>query len=514
MNDQNDQQLLRSYAEQKSDSAFAALVERYVDLVHSAALRMSGDPHSAKDITQCVFVALSQNARQLTDRPTLAGWLHNTARNLTVKEIRSHIRRRTREQEAAAMNELLNSDSTANWEEIAPHLDAALGELSEPERDALLLRYFKNEDLRTVGATFGITDDAAQKRVSRAVERLREFFAKRGIPVGASGIAVAVSANAVQAAPVGLALAISTALTGTTLAATTTVTAAKTVAMTALQKTVVTTTIAVLVGVGVYEAHQASQLRQQTRALQIQQASLAEQLQQLANQQETNQLAAADANSSPKTDANELLRLRATVAKLRREAEELSAASKDAMIFQASVLDVLSNTPPIRTFVATAVVSVPWDQTVATGGWKTPNGKRALVLATVQRGENADQVSIKSRIIEYTEAGEKELGISNFLDENYQTPKGIITLDAKQAADFLGHIGNSSDISLTTEMTVITLSGRQAQIQSADMRQTPSGEKYSTGPIIHYVPTISGDRQSLQLVMLAQLNYRIPLPIP
>jgi RNA polymerase sigma factor (sigma-70 family) len=213
VNEQSDQELLRNYADRKSDSAFAALVERYVDLVHSAAFRMSSDPHSAKDITQCVFLALAQNAQQLTARSTLAGWLHNTARNLAAKEIRSHIRRRTREQEAAAMNKLLTADPAANWEDIAPHLDAALGELNESERDALLLRYFKNEDLRTVGVTLGISDDAAQKRVSRAVERLREFFAKRGITVGASGLVVVISANAVQAAPIGLALTISTAAT-------------------------------------------------------------------------------------------------------------------------------------------------------------------------------------------------------------------------------------------------------------------------------------------------------------
>ena len=156
MNNQTDQELLRHYIERKSDSAFGALVERYIDLVHSAALRMSGDPHSAKDITQCVFVALSQSARQLTDRSTLAGWLHNTARNLAAKEIRSQIRRRTREQEVAAMKELLATDDAANWEEIAPHLDAAVGELNEPERDAVLLRYFKNYDLRTVGTALGI----------------------------------------------------------------------------------------------------------------------------------------------------------------------------------------------------------------------------------------------------------------------------------------------------------------------------------------------------------------------
>ena len=331
MNEQSDQELLRNYVERKSDPAFATLVERYIDLVHSAAFRMSGDPHSAKDITQCVFVALSHNARRLTERPTVAGWLHNTARNLASKDIRSQIRRRTREQEAAAMNELLTTDSTANWEEIAPHLDAALGELSEPERDALLLRYFKNEDLRTVGATFGISEDAAQKRVSRAVEHLREFFAKRGITAGASGLVTVVSANAVQAAPVGLAITISTAaaLTGTTLATT----ATKAIAMTTLQKTVVTTTVAVLAGVGIYEARQASQLHNQIQAMQQQQSLQTEQFQQLQADfaMATNRLVDLLAqNSRLKSDSTqtELLKLRGELARVKSEAmnETTSAA--------------------------------------------------------------------------------------------------------------------------------------------------------------------------------------------
>ena len=295
MNDQTDQQLLRAYAEHKSEAAFAAIVHRYLDLVYSASFRMVNEAHAAKDVTQSVFVVLAQNARQLTDRPALAGWLHNTARNLAAKVVRSDVRRRAREQEAAVMNELLSAHPDANWENIAPHLDDALGELSEPDRDAVLLRNFKNHDLRTVGATLGISDDAAQKRVSRAVERLREFFAKRSVTVGTSGLVVVISANAVQAAPVGLAAAISTAaaLTGTTLATTTTVTATKAIAMTALQKTIVTATIAVLAGAGIYEARQASQLRDQVQTLQQQQAPLAEQIAQLQSEREeaVNQLA-------------------------------------------------------------------------------------------------------------------------------------------------------------------------------------------------------------------------------
>jgi hypothetical protein len=203
-----------------------------------------------------------------------------------------------------------------------------MSELDDTDRDAVLLRYFKNHDLRTVGATLGISDDAAQKRVSRAVERLREFFAKRGVTVGASGLAVVISANAVQAAPVGLALAISAAavLTGTTLATTATITATKAIAMTALQKTIVTATIAVLAGVGIYEARQASQLREQAQTLQQQQGLLGEKVRQLNHDYEdaTNRLAALrDDNERLNRNTPELLKLRGEVGFLRRQNSEL-----------------------------------------------------------------------------------------------------------------------------------------------------------------------------------------------
>src|SRR5207249_11759078 len=175
---------------------------------------MVRDPHLAEDVAQGAFVALAQNARQLTDRPVLSGWLHRTAQNLAANTIRSDVRRRAREQEAVAMNELHEPDAV--WEQIAPHLDNALGELSEADRDALLLRYFERKSAREMAQTLGTSEEAAQKRVSRAVERLREFFTKRGFTVGSSGLVVVISANAVQAAPVGLAVTISSAaaLTG------------------------------------------------------------------------------------------------------------------------------------------------------------------------------------------------------------------------------------------------------------------------------------------------------------
>src|ERR1017187_3492345 len=211
VNSLTDQQLLSDYAGQRTETAFSELVRRHVDFVYSAAVRMVRDAHLAEDVTQGVFVALAQNARQLTDRPVLSGWLHRTAQNLAANSVRADVRRRVREQEAAAMNELLSAEPDASWEDIAPQLDAALGELAEPDRDALLLRYFERKSAQEMAQILGISDEAAQKRVNRAVERLREVFSKRNVAVGASGLVVLISANAVESAPAGLAAAITTA---------------------------------------------------------------------------------------------------------------------------------------------------------------------------------------------------------------------------------------------------------------------------------------------------------------
>ncbi len=327
MNDQTDAQLLRAYAEHRSDPAFAELVRRHVDIVHSAARRMVCDSHLAQDVTQGVFLALASNAAQLTDRPVLSGWLHRTAQNIAAQTVRTDVRRRVREQEAAAMNELLSAEPDAPWEHIAPHLDTALGELSEADRDALLLRYFERKSASEMAQTLGISDEAAQKRVNRAVERLREFFAKRGLTVGASGLVVVISANAVQAAPVGLAITISAAaaLGGTTLA-TSTATATKAIAMTILQKAIVTVTITVLVGAGIYEARQASSQRSQVQTLQQQQAPLTEQIDQLTQERDT----ATNALTSMRDEierlnrnTGELLRLRAEISSLRQTTNAL-----------------------------------------------------------------------------------------------------------------------------------------------------------------------------------------------
>src|ERR1051326_643566 len=241
MQEQSDVQLLRAYADTGNDPAFREIVTRHADLVYSAALRQVGSSGVAGDVAQSVFTDLARKARpvaaKLTENSSLIGWLYRSTRFAALTVLRDDRRRLAHERQA--MEQLIaNSESTPEWEQIQPLLDEAMACLSDDDREAVLLRYFKNLNFRAVGSVLGVSDDAAQKRVSRAVEGLREFFAKRGVVVGASGLAALVSANAVQAAPAGLIATVSTAaLAGTTTLAATatttaTITATKAIAMT------------------------------------------------------------------------------------------------------------------------------------------------------------------------------------------------------------------------------------------------------------------------------------------
>ena len=241
MNQLTDQQLLRDYAERGSEAAFAELVRRYVDLIYSAAFRMVRDVQLAEDVTQSAFVACARDAGRLAAHPALAAWLHRTAQNLAAKTVRTEVRRSAREQDAFAMNQISTPAEADAWRQIAPDLDAALNELSEADREVLLLRYFQRKSAREMAGLLGTSEDTAQKRVNRAVNRLRDLFTAKGVTVDSDGLISGISANGVQTAPLGLTVAIGAAVAGLagTAAASTgaTLAAAKIITMTTLQKT-------------------------------------------------------------------------------------------------------------------------------------------------------------------------------------------------------------------------------------------------------------------------------------
>jgi uncharacterized protein (TIGR03435 family) len=217
-----DSELLQEFAENNSDEAFAALVTRHVNLVFSVALRQVGNPHHAEEITQAVFIILAKKAARVRHHRALSSWLFQTTRLTASNFLRSETRRLRREQEAY-MHSVLNESANDAWPKVAPMLDSAVANLSEKERQAILLRFYECKNLREVGNLLQINEGAAEKRVSRALEKLRKFFAKRGVSSTTAIIAGMISANSIQAAPAGLTKIISaatakgTAVSGSTL---------------------------------------------------------------------------------------------------------------------------------------------------------------------------------------------------------------------------------------------------------------------------------------------------------
>jgi len=163
MPEMDDITLLREYAETDSETAFAHLVGRYINLVYSTALRSVGNAHAAEEITQAAFIILSKKARNLSNRTILSGWLYQTTRLTAANFLRGEIRRQRREQEAY-MQSLLNEPEPEIWPQIAPLLDTAMELLGEKDRNAIVLRYFENKNLGEVGLALGASEDAAKMR--------------------------------------------------------------------------------------------------------------------------------------------------------------------------------------------------------------------------------------------------------------------------------------------------------------------------------------------------------------
>jgi len=316
-----DLELLASYAREKGDDVFAEIVRRHLDLVYGAALRQVRSPQLAEEVAQRVFLELARRASRLSSDTILAAWLYKVTHRIALNSVRAEVRRQAREQAALEMNAM--DPDTTDWKEIEPLLDEGMLSLDEKDRAAVLLRYFENKSLREVGQFFGASEDAAQKRVSRAVERLREFFVKRGLAMGAGSLAMAISANAAQAAPIGLSTAIATAVTAAS-ASTFAMTVAPLITMTKLQASLVGAFLAAGIATTAFvvERNAAARRREFAETLQAKEA----QLQELQSQNQR-LLAAARAPaavSASSGDPNELLRLRGEVARLRADARELA----------------------------------------------------------------------------------------------------------------------------------------------------------------------------------------------
>jgi len=313
----DDATLIRRYGSEGDEAAFAELVGRHVHLVWGAARRITGDGDLARDVAQTVFTDLARKASTLPERTILSGWLHRAACHAASNAVRSNVRRVQRERLAMNLAESTATEADPHAvETLQPLVDQALATLPDADRDALVLRFFGGRSLSQVGLALGLSDDAAQKRVSRALEKLREHFKSHGIAVSAGTVAAAVSVAGAETAP-----ALVTTGVVAAAAAAATVSAASWTASLALMKTPLALAAAVALGITVvWQSHSLSKLRQEN-------AGLAAELAQARS--------ATEARPAPVAvdleKDGELLRLRAKVAELTRQ-QKSTAKSAPAVV--------------------------------------------------------------------------------------------------------------------------------------------------------------------------------------
>jgi RNA polymerase sigma factor (sigma-70 family) len=443
MQDANDMDLVREFARHNSEAAFTELVRRHINLVYSVARRCTGNDGDAHDVTQAVFIILARKAAGLREKTLLTGWLYETTRFAGARLLRTNARRHAREQEAYMQSTLTEAGTDAVWMQLSPHLEAAMSKLAAADRALLVLRFYENKSGPEAAALLGIREDAAHKRVTRAIEKLRKVFAQRGVTLSGAAIAGAVSANSVQAAPVGLAAIVKAA----SLAAATTGTFSIFSFMT-MPKLKLALNAMVVGGVTIAFViqHQAQvKLRADNESLRQQITQL-----QTDNESLSNQLASAG-NSKSLSDEQftELLRLRGEVTRLRQ---------------QQKVLPVVTQL-------------------------KTNNSSSAQLI----------QFHLKARFVSFPTGSLQALGV-NWMSG---TPKtGLLT--EQQFKIIKEALQGASDVETLAEPELTTLNGRQSQMRATQLVSI-AGQPVEVGPTIDVVPYFSTNSSTLNLSLVASL---------
>ncbi len=370
------QRLLADYVENGSESAFRDLVSRYVDLVYSAAVRLvDGDTHLAEDVAQTVFLDLARQARTFSQGVMLGGWLHRHTCFVASKAMRRERRRQARERQSVEMN-AQQDHSAADLAQVAPILDEAINQLGAHDRTAILLRFFEQRDLRSVGEALGSTENAAQKRVTRALEQLRTLLMRRGVTLSAAGLATALAGEAVTAAPVGLAISISSAaLASAAASGGTTLTLVKLMTVTKLKAGIIGAVVVAGAATSFVIQHQAQvRLREGNQTLRHRVDRLAAENNRLANL-----LAQAGRSQALSQDQlSELMRLRGEAGELRKQQKEL-----EKLRVAVGVQRSAAAAPPSEATKADTIPKELW----AFSGYATPETALQSVAWAMSKGD-------------------------------------------------------------------------------------------------------------------------------
>lgn len=517
MND--DGELLSEYVREGSESAFGELVRRHIDLVYAAAVRVvGGDAHLAKDVVQMVFVDLARKAQSLPTKVLLAGWLYRHACFTASKAVRTERRRRERERIATNMNAPQENEKEPPREMIVPHLDAELNRLKRSDRDAVVLRFFKQQSFQMMSVGLGVSEGAAQMRVSRAVEKLRKALRKCGLTLTTGALVAGLSAEASVVAPGSWGIAVSTlSLAGAAAAAGTKFGFLSIMGAMNIKGTVAVGAALLGVATVVVQYRQLGQLREENRALRFQTAEL-ESLKEETARLQNGKIDPEEIDRLRKQQS-ELLRLRGETAGLRRELAEARSQKPGETKGAHPALD-LSKTEDsywVRNFTQELNANVPAGHTLLLGGWETNPGRRTFVLTSPARvdaagnvtaGPNGNQVVISSYIVERTEAAAHELGLSQLAPANGNREGVHQLFGNEKTKDLLKRLKETEGANILSSPRILTSSGTQGMVSITESFRAPNGHELHLGPEISILPNIDAKTDGIELAVKAEMNLR------
>jgi RNA polymerase sigma factor (sigma-70 family) len=496
---------LVDYQQNGSEDAFAYLVERYLPLVSAcAARRARGEPLLVEDIVQRVFIDFARKAKRMKPGGSLGGWLHRHTCFVAGTVMRGERRRRAREEQSEV--EMTESDSA--WRQISPIVDAAVDALGQKDRLAVVLRYFEQRDLRTVGAALGVTEDAAQKRVARALEKLRAVLVCRGVVLSAGALAGALANSGASAAPVISATAVATAALATAGASLSGFSVGNLIMM-SKAKLALAAMVAAGIGTTVIVKHltaiESEKTSLKNRAAQLEAASVAAGADQTVIRAEIERLRA---------DQRDAIKLRGDVVRLRQQIADanaaLLAAQKAALTAEAknraaTATPEPAEVPEIRTFQSQAHAVVKSGDSVILSGWPTGPGKVTFALVTPS-ALGLSQVEIGARLVEMPiEAAASSPALAGL----EKVTNAVSILRPDQVRSLLEAWKQTPEINIVNAPTMTISSGRPGQISVEESHVIPNGSNpgavVNSGPVFKVTPTLSADG-SINLELVATLT--------
>jgi len=495
-----DSELLRRYCVERSENAFAPLVERHLDLVYAVALRQAGDePQVAERMTQAVFTHLAEQAETLQEHASLAGWLYSRTQAAEVDAASKQLQRPGIPETVQALSSPTKLKSS---DQLDPVIAEAIEKMEEIDRQALLLHHRDGLDFRTIAAVTGLSNEEARQRVTQALEKLRGILREGGKTSAAmlKSLGTILSASGLVKPPVGLARRIAKVAVVNTVAAS---------GLSSFWRA--NGTKAALVGALVLVALPVALIVKQRSRPHPTAENRA-----FRDQRETNRPAPASNRQtmdlSPdsaelqrlREERRELMRLRAELTQLRAQGTNPPRAELSEEKAEPSAISEQDS--PVVSYFAKVSAKLARGQTMLAGGWRTASGKRTLLLVTPEVSDadaGGRQVNFQTVWVAGPDDVLTELGLDQLFTDA-RTNATARVLSQAQTRTLMGGLVGGTGVDVLTAPRLTTKEGMPARIDVTQSK-TEGDATIQVGPAVELTHTIGADG-TLDLTVNAQFS--------